>query len=79
MEEVMRFALGENGQSYPMNSLTPTRVKQSRRTFPDFVTDVDLRDMKFAGIGYDQGSSLIAMAQVEVKFLFHKTGRPVRS
>lgn len=64
MEEVQRFAFGKNWQSYSINSLTPARIEQSCRAFRDLVTGIDLRGRRFIDIGYGQGLSLIAAAQM---------------
>jgi SAM-dependent methyltransferase len=64
MEEVRRFAFGKNWQSYSINSLTPARIEQSCRAFRDLVAGIDLRGRRFIDIGYGQGLSLIAAAQM---------------
>jgi 2-polyprenyl-3-methyl-5-hydroxy-6-metoxy-1,4-benzoquinol methylase len=69
MEEAIRFAFGKNWQSYSIKSLTPERIEDSCRAFRNLVSGIDLQDKKYIDIGYGQGLSLIAAAQMGANVL----------
>lgn len=69
MEGVMRFAFGKNWQSYSAKSLTPACIEKSRQAFRELVSGIDLQGRNFIDIGYGQGLSLIAAAQMGAKVL----------
>jgi SAM-dependent methyltransferase len=69
MEGVVHFEFGKNWQSYSKKSLTPARIEQSRRAFRDLVANIDIRDKKFIDIGFGQGLSLIAAAEMGAQVL----------
>lgn len=69
MKEVMRFTFGKNWQSYSRKSLTPARIEQSRRSFRNLVNGIDLHNKTFIDIGYGQGLSLVAAAEMGAQVL----------
>jgi SAM-dependent methyltransferase len=60
----MRFAFGKNWQSYSKYGLTLSRIEQSRQAFRELVTGIDMKGKKFIDIGFGQGLSLIAAAEM---------------
>ncbi len=69
MEEIVRFSFGKNWQSYAIHSLSPERIAQSRLAFRGLVSGIELRNKSFIDIGFGQGLSLIAAAELGAKVL----------
>lgn len=69
MENILRFSFGRNWQSYATQSLSQERVVQSRLAFRGLVSGIELRNKNFIDIGFGQGLSLIAAAELGAKVL----------
>lgn len=65
----MRFSFSKNWEAYAKTSLTRERMDQSRNAFRELVAGIDLRNKRFIDVGYGQGLSLIAAAEMGARVL----------
>jgi 2-polyprenyl-3-methyl-5-hydroxy-6-metoxy-1,4-benzoquinol methylase len=63
-EEIMRFAFGKNWQSFSREALTPERVTEARQAFHELVNGIHFQGKRFIDIGFGQGISLVAAAEM---------------
>jgi SAM-dependent methyltransferase len=66
---MMRFSFGKNWQSYSKYAITTARIEQARQTFRELITGIDIKGKKFIDIGFGQGLSLIAAAEMNADVL----------
>ncbi len=60
----IKFSFGKNWRSYSQSALTPERIEQARNAFRELLGGIEMQGKKFIDIGFGQGLSLVAAAEM---------------